>query len=133
MTTTNYGLYVTDDFTARFQDVRQALYGATDSNMTKIDNILFAKADNSVVVYATLAAASWTGSAAPYQQTIAVANMTEDQNGVTCVANTATIEQREAARNAALFIAAQNDNSLTLAADGVLPTVDIPVMVTLLG
>ena len=133
MNTTHYGLYVTDDSTERFQNVRRAVYGTEDSNMTKIDNILFAKADNSYVVYATLKAGAWSGATAPYQQSIAVKNMGKDQNGVICVSSTATIEQREAARNAALFIVKQEENLLTIAADGVLPTVDIPVMVTLLG
>ena len=133
MNTTHYGLYVTDDSTERFQNVRRAVYGTEDSNMTKIDEVLFAKADNSYVAYATLKAASWSGATAPYQQSIAVENMGKDQNGVICISSAATIEQREAARNAALFIVKQEENLLTIAADGVLPTVDIPVMVTMLG
>lgn len=133
MNTTHYGLYVTDDSSERFQNVRRAVYGTEDSNMTKIDDILFAKANNSYTVYATLKAVSWVGDTAPYQQTVAIQNMGKDQNGVICVAASATITQREAARNAALFIVKQESNSLTIAADGVLPSVDIPVMVTLLG
>ena len=133
MNTTHYGLYVTDDSTERFQNVRRAVYGTEDSNMTKIDEILYAKADNSYTIYSTLAADGWSGTEAPYQQSITVSGLGKDQNGAICVASSATSEQREAARNAALFIVNQEEDTLTIASDGVLPLVDIPVMITLLG
>ncbi len=41
--TTNYGLYVTDDNTETFQSWREAMNGTTNSNMTKIDNVLAAR------------------------------------------------------------------------------------------
>ena len=87
----------------------------------------------STYLYATLSADSWSGDTAPYQQSITVDGMEEEQNGNICISNSATTEQREAARNAALFIVSQSENTLTIAADGICPSVDIPVMITLLG
>ena len=57
----------------------------------------------------------------------------EKQNGTISVAHEATAEQRDAARNAMLSIIGQADGTLTIAADGEMPEVDIPVIVILLG
>lgn len=78
----------------------------------------------------TLAAASWTGTAAPYSQTVAVAGMLATSTGVDVgLSSTATQAQREAARAALLMATAYDDDTVTVVADGELPTVDLPIIV----
>ena len=96
--TPNYGLYLEDDASARFQVWREKINGTDNSNMVKIDTAL--------------------GT---------------DQNGNISVAQNATIEQRDAARMAMLSVIGQSEGQLTIAADGEMPDVDIPVVVILLG
>ena len=55
------------------------------------------------------------------------------QNGSISVAHSATFEQRESARDAMLSIISQENGKLTIAADGELPELDIPVYIILLG
>ena len=43
--TTNYGLYLEDDASAKFQTWRQKMNGSGQSNMVKIDTALGEKAD----------------------------------------------------------------------------------------
>ena len=73
----------------------------------------------------TLTAAGWTGAAAPYAQTVAVANSYGDIGP----ANSATAAQRAAYRAALIAVTAQADGSVTLVADGDKPAVDIPAVV----
>lgn len=47
--TMNYHLYVEDDDQTLFKSWRQKMNGTQDSNMTKIDTALFAKADKDYV------------------------------------------------------------------------------------
>jgi len=48
-TTTNYGLYLTDDALTKFIDWRNLMNGTGDSNMVKIDAILKEKADSTTM------------------------------------------------------------------------------------
>ena len=64
---------------------------------------------------------------------MAVEGLGADQNGNISVAQNATIEQRDAARMAMLSVIGQSEGQLTIAADGEMPDVDIPVVVILLG
>lgn len=131
--TPNYGLYLTDDSSTRFQEWRNQMNGTDDSNMVKIDTALGQKANNSVAVHATLLASAWTGVDAPYTQVLAISDLTAAQNGTISVAHNATAEQREIAREAMLSVIGQADGSLTIAADGEMPERDIPVYIILLG
>lgn len=131
--TTNYGLYLEDDNTTRFQVWREKMNGPQDSNMVKIDTALGEKADSSVSVLCTLLASAWSGVDAPYTQEISVDGLGANQNGTISIAHSATIEQREMARNAMLSIIGQSDGTLTVAADGEMPDLDIPVVIILLG
>lgn len=130
-TTTNYGLYITDDSSETFQNWRSGMNGVDDSNMIKIDNALYQKADKSKSETATLLSSAWTGESAPYTQTISVENLTAEQNGNISVSKNSTFEQREAARAAMLSVVGQQNGSLTIAADGDKPETDIPVDIIL--
>ncbi len=130
--TSNYKLYVTDDATERFQDWRRQMNGPDSSNMTKIDTALSEKADKSRTVEAVLSAAQWTGDAAPFQQTVAVAGMTADQNGTISLAHGATDAQVEAAKDATLSVTGQAEGTITVSAGHTKPTIDLPVVVVLI-
>lgn len=131
--TTNYHLFLTDSDSMRFIDWREQINGKTNSNMVKIDAALSEKAHSSVAISATLTASGWTGSAAPFTQTINVAGLTANQNGTISVAQSATAAQRESAREAILSPTGQTAGKLTISADGDKPTVNIPVVVILMG
>lgn len=77
----------------------------------------------------TLASASWSGSAAPYTQSVTISGMTSTANGSIGIAQSATAEQRAAAVAAQLSITSQGTNTVTITADGTKPTVDIPIVV----
>lgn len=131
--TKNYKLYLEGNVKSKFKVWRERMNGEQDSNMTKIDAVLGEKANSSVAVTATLLASKWSGVEAPYTQTIAVEGLSASQNGSISVAQNATPEQRDIARCAMLSVIGQNENSLTIAADGDMPEFDIPVVVVLLG
>ena len=80
-------------------------------------------------VAVTLTAAGWTGAAAPYAQTVAVAGLLANSYGDMGPANSATAAQRAAYRAALIAVTAQADGSVTLVADGDKPAVDIPAVV----
>lgn len=144
-TTTYYSLSLCNDSTTKFQDWREAINkdnngGSTTSDMEKIDAALHSiegtasgKANPSSTVTATLAAASWSGASAPYTQTVTVTGLGATQNGVVSVSQSATSTQYESARKAMLGVTAQAANSLTITAYGTKPTVDIPIVVILMG
>lgn len=131
--TTNYKLYVTDNSDERFMNWREKMNGTTDSNMVKIDSALGEKANSSVAVNATLLASAWVGIDSPFTQELSVPGLTATQNGTISVAHSATVEQREIAREAMLSIIGQEDGKLMIAADGEMPEFDIPVYIILLG
>lgn len=131
--TINYQLYLTDDSSERFQNWREKMNGPDDSNMVKIDTALGEKAKKSSHITGVLLSSAWSGVDSPFTQTLAVDGLTADQNGTISVAQNATIEQRDAARMAMLAIIGQTDGTLTIAADGEMPDIDIPVVVILLG
>lgn len=132
-TTANYGLYITDDSSERFLEWRTKMNGTESSNMVKIDTALGEKANSSVLVSATLLASAWTGVDSPFTQDITVTGLTATQNGTISVAHNATFEQREMAREAMLSVVGQENGKLTIAADGEMPDIDIPVYIILLG
>lgn len=131
--TTNYRLYITNDSTERFKNWREKMNGVEDSNMVKIDAALGEKANSSIAVSATLLANAWSGVDSPFVQEIAVHGLVATQNGTISVAHSATIEQREMAREAMLSVIGQEDGKLVIAADGEMPDIDIPVYIILLG
>lgn len=131
--TTNYGLYITSDSSEKFLEWRTKMNGTENSNMVKIDTVLGEKANSSISVSATLLANAWTGVDSPFTQNISVEGLGATQNGTISVAHSATAEQREMAREAMLSVIGQAAGQLTIAADGEMPDIDIPVYIILLG
>lgn len=125
-TTTNYGLTKPD-----YTDA--ADIAVLNANFDKIDTTLKTKAAATTSVSGTLTAAGWTGSAAPYTQTLTVSGLAAAQNGAISVAQSASAAARAAALKAKLSVTGQAAGTLTITADGTLPTVDIPVTAVLLG
>lgn len=83
----------------------------------------------SVAVEATLRANGWSGG----RQTVAVAGLTADQNGVVGLTQGISSAALEAARAGELHVCGQADNSLTISADGEIPKLDIPILIIMLG
>ena len=76
---------------------------------------------------------TWTGSAAPYTQAVAISGMTADAKIEVGLASTATAEQYAAAAGAQLMCTAQAAGSITMTAYGEKPTVAIPILVRVVG
>lgn len=131
--TTNYGLYITSDSSEKFLEWRTKMNGTENSNMVKIDTALGEKANSSISVSTTLLANAWVGVDSPFTQNISVEGLGATQNGTISVAHSATAEQREMAREAMLSVVGQEAGQLTIAADGEMPDIDIPVYIILLG
>ena len=81
---------------------------------------------------ATLSTA-WTGSAAPYTQTVVIADMTAAAKIEVGLASTVTTEQYAAAAAAQLMCTAQAAGGITMTAYGEKPTVAIPILVRVVG
>lgn len=99
---------------------------SADITLTAADVNAAAKSSS---VEVTLTSSAWSSGA----QTVSVTGLGATQNGVVGVSKSATANQREAARAAALSVTAQAAGSLTITADGDVPTVNIPLTVTLMG
>ena len=76
---------------------------------------------------------TWTGSAAPYTQAVAISGMTADAKIEVGLASTATAEQYAAAAAAQLMCTAQAAGGITMTAYGEKPTVAIPILVRVVG
>lgn len=131
--TANYGLHLTDSGADEISGLREAMNGAGDSNMVKIDTALGSKADKSVSVSTKLLASAWSGVDAPFTQVLSVSGLKAAHNGYISVAHNATAEQREIAREAMLSVYGQEEGKLTIVADGEMPEQDIPVLIIILG
>ncbi len=84
-------------------------------------------------ITAMLAAASWTGTEAPYTQTVAASGVTAASKIFVGLADTATDAQYTAALGALLRATAQGVDSVTITAIGALPETDIPVLIRIVG
>lgn len=81
--------------------------------------------DCSISATATLTADGWTNG----EQTLSIAELPADADGVAGLAQTATEAQVESAAEAVLRVTSQSAGSLTITALGTVPTCDIPVEV----
>lgn len=131
--TENYGLYLTDDSSEKFLDWRNKMNGTEDSNMIKIDLALQKKADSSEILSTVLLASAWVDGDDQYTQVLNFENLPAEQNGVISVAQSASSEQRKAAREAMMCVSGQRDGALIISADGDVPQCDIPVQIILIG
>lgn len=75
----------------------------------------------------------WSGSQAPYTQTIAASGVTEASTVVIDVDSTATAEQLDAYINAKIIDGGQTADSITLKAFGDKPTVAVPIKILIIG
>ncbi len=85
-----------------------------------------------VEVSAALSAASWSGSG-PYTQAVAIAGMTASKKAIAGLPATATSAQYLAALAALLHVTSQGTDTMTVTAEGDEPTIDIPVLVQIVG
>ena len=90
-------------------------------------------AGTSETITATLLAASWTGTSAPYTYTLAVNGVTANSNQELLPALTITEEQLTALQAANIQDGGQAANSVTLTAFGDKPTIDLPIRVIVRG
>ena len=89
----------------------------------------FGAAGTSTVVTATLTAANWSGSAAPYTYALTVSGVTATSNQEILPALDITTEQLEAMQAANIQDGGQAANKITLKAYSDKPTVDLPIRV----
>lgn len=75
----------------------------------------------------------WSGSQAPYTQTIAASGVTEASTVVIDVDSAATAEQLDAYINAKIIDGGQAADSITLKAFGDKPTVAVPIKILIIG
>ena len=80
-------------------------------------------------VYGTLRANAWVNN----QQKLDVEGLAAEQNGFIGVPQDITTTQLDAVYAAKLKVCSQNAGTLTIAANGVVPACDIPVVVVLLS
>lgn len=83
----------------------------------------------SMSVDKVLSVASWSDN----KQNIEISGLTADQNGIVGLSQSVSMEEREAAETASLYVCGQQDGSFTVAIGGDKPTCDIPITVILFG
>ena len=76
---------------------------------------------------------TWTGSAAPYTQSISIPGMTAAKKIQVGLAPTATAAQYAAAAKAQLHCTAQSAGSITVTAFGTKPAIALPIVVRVVG
>lgn len=103
----------------------------SQDNMISILTKLKGKFDDvkSQDVSVTLLASAWNNQ----RQTIAVAGLGENQNGVICLSQNISVTEYEAAAAAGLFVAGQASGELVIGYTGDIPTCDIPATIILLN
>ena len=107
---------------------RTAASGGTDlSLVTTGEKYEWNAKQSSYVINVTLAAASWSGNT----YTVTNSNISATCNGYLGLSASATATQRAACRGAMIVITAQSAGSLTLTADGTVPSIDIPIDIIL--
>ena len=87
----------------------------------------------SSLVTATLTAAGWTGSAAPYSQTVPVAGVTATSANELLPGSGITAEQLKALQAANIQDGSQAAGSITVKAYGDKPTINLPVRIIVRG
>lgn len=93
----------------------------------EILSAISSKSDHSTSVSAALTSSGWSNGT----QTLSISNLKSTQNGTIGLSPSATPEQVAVACTAKLRVTAQNNGSITITADGVVPTCDIPVEIVM--
>ncbi len=104
-------------------------FGGIPSVSVPLDIVLLASVDSSMDVRAVLSKSSWSGK----QQTVVVPGIAPTTNGIIAISESADAKQVDAASSAKLRIVSQNTNTLTVSADGLVPSTDIPLTIILLS
>ena len=149
ITATNIGLGNVDNTSDANKPISNATQAALNDKQAKITASGLLKGDGaggvtmatkgtdyagtSKMVTATLLAASWTGSSAPYTYTLAVTGVTANSNQELLPALAITEEQLTALQAANIQDGGQAANSVTLTAFGDKPTIDLPIRVIVRG
>ncbi|MGX8710215.1 MAG: hypothetical protein ACQGTM_08210 [bacterium] len=138
------------EFTTWFQSIRDVLDESAAGNLlnmiqtheadtvahvTQADHDkINGAATKSTLTAATLPASGWTGSAAPYSQTVSITGAKPEPTRIEVQPTTdSTAEQWTAWRAALVRGGGQGTDSITLLADGDKPAIDIPIAVTIRG
>ena len=108
-------------------DGLQASELATTGALSEVQTALKSRTAN-----ASAYASAWSG-AGPYTQDIAVTGITASSNAIVGLSDTATAEQAQACRAARLRPTALSAGSITIAADGPAPAIDLPLTILILG
>ena len=123
--TSHINLYYTEQIdNPTFHDWRNALAGQA-GNMIKIDEAIAAKGR---ILYGNIYAANWDGQT----QDVEFADLKVGDLGIISLSESATAEHEEAAGLAQLRPVAQNDDYVTIQAEGDVPEIDIPLALIIL-
>lgn len=104
--------------------------GVSAADFNRIEGNIGALIPNAVS--ATLTAAGWVGSAAPYTQIVSVPYVTSSSHIVVSIKSSASMAQYQAGVDAQLHATAYSDESITITAFDTKPTIDIPIDVLVL-
>lgn len=87
-----------------------------------------------VILTGTLTAEGWSGSAAPYTQTLSISGIPASQSAavIVSIAPTATADQVKACGKSMVLATAHALDSITVSAFGNIPSVDIPIVATVI-
>ena len=137
------------DFTAWVQSLKDVLDDETAGNLLNLitshtsDTAVHlqagerdkwnGKVSSSSLVTATLTAAGWTGSAAPYSQTILIAGVTATSANELLPGSGITADQLKALQAANIQDGSQAAGSITVKAYGDKPTINLPVRIIVRG
>ena len=91
------------------------------------------KSNKSTSTTATLLASGWTGTTAPYSQTISVTGVTATSVNEILPSLSITSDQLESLQDANLQDGSQSSNSITIKAWGDKPSIDLPIRVIIRG
>ena len=103
---------------------------ALESEVARLEGEIAAKADRPQTYTATLTAAGWAGSKAPYTQTVSIAGVPAEGVVIVGLAANASEQQIEVCRSARIEPTQQAAGAITVAAQGVKPGVDLPISAT---
>lgn len=122
-----------DDFSAEDVSFDNESSGLTATTVQgALDELARGLKDGTITsVTATATAAGWSGDIPV--QTINVSGMTATSIAWVGLPETATAQQRDAARKAVMSPTAQGAGTITLTCDGAKPAIDIPIIVYLSG
>ena len=117
-----------DSLTQEQKDALDMLKNDGNGDKALFDDGTYKEINKSIQVLATLSASAWSGET----QTLSIPEIKVASNGIVGLSVTCTKEQRKQARSACLSIIEQRDGTITIVADGTVPTVDIPLSITIL-